>query len=406
MLGTRKTGRDGEEPGGVEVRRCTQVVFTVAPNQTLGDCFAYDGAAMARSDYTQRAKATLFWAILVCLASQVGLAVYVDTRCADLSDPEFGVRLNVLRRALAASPGRPLLVAIGSSRTSDGFATDPLQARLSNPAAPITFNMGIKGTGPFKELLCLRRLLQAGIRPQSVLIEVLPGLLHVDSEAIHRVDYLPVETVHRKDLELCRRYIPDRAWSYEREWFLGQCLPAYSRRLLLLQRFAFDWLPPEVSAAVTDTRAMLTPLGWRPNRWQGEPNYPMGVAMARRAYAPLLKYDAIPPTTDRIMREMLELCRREHIHVAGLVAMPEGHSFRALYAAVTERVVRDYLNSLAADYDTRFIDARDWVDDRYFFDGHHLLSQGAEIFTARLWKEIGPPSVREAPAVDAVIARR
>lgn len=360
---------------------------------------------MATSDYAHRAKATLFWAILFCLASQVALALYVEIRCADFADPDFGIRLTLLRRALAASPGRPLLVALGSSRTSDGFATDALQARQSDPAAPLTFNMGIQGTGPFKELLCLRRLLHAGIRPQYVVIEVLPGLLNVESEAIHRPDYLPQDTVYRKDLELCRRYMPERAWSYERQWLLGEFFPGYSRRLLLLQQFAYDWLPPDVSAAIANLRSILTPLGWKPNPWQGDP-YPQGVALARRTYAPLLKYDAIPETTDRILRELLTLCRSEHIQVAGLVAMPEGRSFRALYAPATDHVVRQYLTSLAADYGTNFIDARDWIDDQYFFDGHHLLRKGAEHFTARLWRKISSPSAREDPTADAIMARR
>src|SRR5262249_33484984 len=43
--------------------------------------------------------------------------------------------------------------------------------------APLLFNFALGGSGPLKELVCLRRLLREGVRPRLVCVELAPPLL-------------------------------------------------------------------------------------------------------------------------------------------------------------------------------------------------------------------------------------
>src|SRR5262249_21262349 len=61
------------------------------------------------------------------------------------------------------------MVMLGSSRTLVGLRPD----RLTNSRL-LVWNFGIKGAGPMMQLVCLRRLLGAGIRPDHLFVEVLP----------------------------------------------------------------------------------------------------------------------------------------------------------------------------------------------------------------------------------------
>ncbi len=68
---------------------------------------------------------------------------------------------------------------LGSSRTCHGLAADELHERLSRELGrPVSVvNAGLPGSGPFTELLLWRRLRRDGVRPDLLLVEVLPGLL-------------------------------------------------------------------------------------------------------------------------------------------------------------------------------------------------------------------------------------
>jgi hypothetical protein len=117
----------------------------------------------------------------------------------------------------------------------------------------------------------------------------------------------------------------------------------------------------------------------------------------RKVYAPRLVKFAIRPTPDRALRDLLAACRREGIRAA-VVVLPEGAGFRALYSPEALRRVDAYLDRLAAEESVPMIDARGWVGDDGFSDGHHLLPVGASAFTERLAREALHPLLRgESP---------
>src|SRR5206468_11798890 len=88
------------------------------------------------------------------------------------------------------------------------------------------------------------------------------------------------------------------------------------------------------------------------------------------------------------LRELLNICRREGITTT-MVTMPECSGCRSHYSPHDCEAVDGLLTRLSREYRVRWIDARTWVTDTDFLDSqHHLLRHGAEVFSARLGREL------------------
>jgi hypothetical protein len=89
------------------------------------------------------------------------------------------------------------------------------------------------------------------------------------------------------------------------------------------------------------------------------------------------------------VRDLAALCRRERLPFAFLL-MPECSQFREMYAPS----FRAGLDGLFADIrrggEFELIDARCWVPDDGFWDGHHLHVEGATVFSDRFAREVLP----------------
>jgi len=79
----------------------------------------------------------------------------------------------------------------------------------------------------------------------------------------------------------------------------------------------------------------------------------------------------------RALRDLVQVCRAEHI-AAVFVVPPEGSAFRN-YAPAVEAAQVDAIRELAHELAVPLIDARTWVDDANFFDGHHATPRGAAV---------------------------
>src|SRR5438552_1333924 len=113
-------------------------------------------------------------------ALQLSLAVAIEFWLLELRDPYAGHKMaRLCRRARAAPAGTATVVVLGSSRADCGVRAHGLEERLTRDrAAPVVaFNFGVPGGGPVAELLTLKRLLGKGVRPDLLLVEVLPPLL-------------------------------------------------------------------------------------------------------------------------------------------------------------------------------------------------------------------------------------
>ncbi len=318
---------------------------------------------------------------------QVGLSVVMDRWAPVLHDPEYGHKLALLRARQAEHPDWPLVLVLGSSRSGIGLSPAAFPKLAIEGHSALVFNFAITGCGPIQELQTFRRLLRHGVRPQRVLIEVHPLLLHQD-HGIGEETWLDPRRLDLADLGTVGRYV-GHPWSLYERWCRLRLSPWYSNRFLILNRFARSWLEAQHHQ---DAWTHLSGDGWLPYGRQEIPTdeYRKGVEHARREYGPMLADFHVTATADAALTALLRACRDEGIPAA-LYLMPEGSEFRSWYSPPARREIADYLARLRQTYGVPVYDATAWCDDGDFWDSHHLLATGARRFS----KRFGGEAVRE-----------
>ena len=325
-------------------------------------------------------RSVLVWGLACLVVGQASVIAFLEWRCPEFLDPKYGCRLLALRALREEQENRTLLLVLGSSRAEQGFRASLLARIGQTPASPIPlfYNLARGGSSPLLYLLTLRRLLGNGIHPDALLIEIFPPALVEDEESA--VIYKPT----LRDWPVLRRYsVNGRTWGF---WLQDRLLLWYKYRSGFLAWAAPRWLLPQAR--------------WGENLWNyrgGEwrvigdkvslPERRRLTDDARRRYAPALQHFRIADDADRALRELLDTCRTQRIAVV-LFLMPEACEFRAWYPPEALRHLSDYLATLRQEHGVPLIDARCWIKDSEFSDGHHLLSGGAAAFTRRFAGEI------------------
>ena len=329
-------------------------------------------------------KRVVLWTLACFLGLQVALNLYMETRHAEVYDPEYRDRLVLLRQRVQEHPQRPLLLIVGSSRIMTGVAPEQLPPLHSaDGACALPFNACHTGAGTVHNLLMVERLLREGFEPKWMVVEVVPYLLpaaqHSTLAKLAMAEDLP--TLHRyvKPLKLYGWYAEERATAIinHRHAFLRHLAPG-----LPLQDHPWDCMPMEPLGGKTWEEPI-------PDRAEIERR----TAVVRANYHASLQRFQIQESSKRAMQELLGLCRKRNIQVAVLVS-PESSEFRGWYSPDASHAVDGFLEELASQYGTPIVDARDWLADEDFSDGHHVLPEGAKKLTARLGRELLAPLVR------------
>src|SRR6185437_16116790 len=110
-------------------------------------------------DAAARPRKALAWAAAAFCTVQLTLAAAIEFHARGLRDPVYGRKLDQLQARLAAAPaGVPLVLALGSSQTFDGFDAELLESRWQSSSGrqAIVYNFGLPGAGPLSELLVLK----------------------------------------------------------------------------------------------------------------------------------------------------------------------------------------------------------------------------------------------------------
>jgi hypothetical protein len=315
------------------------------------------------------------WAALPFVAGQLALAVALETDLF-LRDPEDGSRLALFSKWCGTRTDVKL--ALGTSRTANGLCTDD----LFDQGQPFLFNYGITGSDLPEQALRLRRLLASGIRPQAVYLEILPAHLAQPTcrleDRAGRLGWS--DLVSLPSLKLSLRRLGGG-------WLKARALPCFTSRAVLLSRW-LPWLLPEESRMERYWEGVSAG-GWRVygRECVSAAEYRRGLEHARRRFEHLLHDFRVHPVPDRAVRDMLGLCRDERIPVV-VYLMPEATAVREWYTAEGEEILHKYLRGITREYGVRVIDARDWLADDAFADGHHLLPGGAAAFSARFVQEL------------------
>jgi hypothetical protein len=334
----------------------------------------------------RRARASVLAGLGFSAFFTLALNLALDTVRPEWRDPEYGHRLKRLKPRAQAADGRPVVVALGSSRSQMGLS--PRHLGLGDgPASPIVFNFAVAGGGPVHEVLNLRRLLDNGVKPDYVLIEVLPPVLAGHSPAEKLI--LPARLGYA-DFARIAPYTEDPA-KLRREWAWDRIAPFHTLRLYLMSHMAGSML--HWKSRQDFLWEQMKPDGWMPYFFKEVPaeKRAKGIAEVHAQFAGYFPNYHIAPIPDRAYRDLLELCRSHGIRAAFYV-MPEAPAFRSWYPPGSRELAMQYLAGLTREYGTPVFDASDWVpDETAYADAHHLLRHGAEAFSARFGKEcVGP----------------
>lgn len=365
------------------------------PNDEAAENWGFKGQRMQGqgSSLSRRGRATLIWAVGIFAAAQLSLAAAIEFWLPQLRDPIYGDKLNQLRHCIAEAPsGTPLVVMLGSSRAVHGLDAGLLERQLAKRLGRqvIAYNFGIPGAGPFTELVCLKRLLAEGIRPDLALIEVLPPMLAGQTPSFD-LGQFPADRIWLRETPLIERYT-DSIFPQQRltaAWWSGWWTPAHTHRFAVMRVACPQFVPPEGRGHLF---AQFDDRGWNamPEQVRTPDRVQAALETARKEYAGILSQFELGGASCQALGELLDLCNKEQIPAA-LVLMPEGQTFRSWYPSMANSEIEAFLSQLSERYDAQFINARDWIAEQRFLDSHHLLAPGSQEFSLILSRRAALP---------------
>jgi hypothetical protein len=357
----------------------------------------------------RRARVALASALALFVAGQTGLALALHGGWKDIRDPDFSSRVAALKDAGAGEAVRPWRVTLlGTSRTQWGIRPRLLERQLSASLGhPVSVcSLGRPGGGVLRSLLDLYRLRRRGVRPDLLVVEVLPAFLADEPSHDELSDVvLPTALLDWEDLEFLERYAPaPRRDTVRRDWLLSMAFPCHGQRRALLSRLAPNLLP--ASQRLQGCTGDAHPAN--PEQVSAPGARAAALVQARRQYARTLAHFRLGKQKCAALRELLGVCRADGLPAA-LVVLPEGPTFRNFYRRGAWAHIERFLARTARAFGARLVSARGWVGrEADFFDSHHLLPAGAERVTARLGREALGPLLRRShlPAEGAVLGER
>jgi hypothetical protein len=338
-----------------------------------------------RKHATQRGrKADLLWTLVGLAVLQVGFLIWAEWKAPELYDLEYGARIAILHERLGEDPQRPIAIVLGSSRIGQAFLPEmmpPLKSAAGEDV--LAFNFSHLMSGPVMNLMGWRRLEREGVKPRWLVLELVPTLMMGE----HPASAAGVATA--PDLPLLLDYFPrGRAL---RTFVKNRANPWHQHRQALLRR----WAPSLATQASHTDDVKLGPCGgdagWNlPNHVPDEDRRRMTARVA--AGAQFLRAWKVDPRADRAIRTVLEECRRQGIATL-LLLTPESSELRACYSPDSLADLDAYCTRLSREFQVPLVNARAWLEDDDFSDGHHVIRRGAERFTLRLAREALQPLV-------------
>jgi hypothetical protein len=324
-------------------------------------------------------RRTALWIVGFLLLFQLIIGLFIEIGLPGVRDPEFQERLEKLQTRIARNPQKPLLMMLGSSRTSYSFAARDFERRTDD--AVVAFNFGIPGAGPVMQSILLKRLDDAGIRPDHLILEVLPihynGVIQPPSEA-RMLDAARL-TLH--ELGESHKYFSQCESSWKK-WLWGRLLPTNRHQAELREATHLD------TSTYYDSRPNVPRVdqwGWQPNdvpKDKAEAIRQLAHAQYDEYYA---KFEVLPGAREAL-NSILQYANRRNIRIT-LILMPEGTEFRSLTTEVAEAALQKFLKDIQSETSVEILDARAWLEDAAFYDMHHVNPGGGVSFTKRLFAE-------------------
>jgi hypothetical protein len=338
-----------------------------------------------RNAKNRNARTVLARFVLALLLAQLVLDVLIENAWPNVRDPEWHLLVGRLRQLLAEAPNRPLVVVLGSSR-SELAVNAAWLSRL--PSGPVVFNASVPAAGPLMQRVLLQRLLAQGIRPDLIVFEVMPP--YFSDRGATFEESIPAGP--RLNLAELRELVPDAREPTRliKGWLKGRLLPLSYHQVALLHHLFPSGLCP-VSATLPGSDRDR-------HGWKCAPE----CSAARRArltkymlgqYDRAIRSPTLHEPRIRHLERLLTRCQKEGIGCI-LFVPPENSGFRSNTAASLRTSLDAALAKIARKHGVPLYDARDWLSDEEFMDGHHATGKGAARFTARFEVEAFVPFLK------------
>lgn len=322
---------------------------------------------------------SVLWFVALVVAGHLALGIFVDQSPPEVRDPEYAAKRDRLAKLLEEHPGRPWTLYLGSSRGAQGFAPHMLAP------ARLAFNFAVPGGGPMLQRVIYERLRSEGFKPAHLLLEVMP--VFFNDELGDRVEMRLLDTARLSVQELKRvEESSANVYSRYRRWALARAVPEWRHAREIRDRIGLDVYRPHARPEAPEDAIEFD--GWQPVRdpyYREKPDELNRLAHTQydRFYP---RFTPAPGSTFQL-RQLIEQAQDDGVEVT-LVVMPEAKHFRDLASDQHREEFGKLLASFRDEFKIPLIDARDWIPDAEFFDGHHLFPEGGERFTSRLKQEL------------------
>lgn len=331
-----------------------------------------------RRQRRKSARAAVGFGVVWFALATLGLASAIETVKPQWRDPEFGVRLDQLRKLQANAPHRPLVVVLGTSRVQMGVSPAAM-GFPDEPGSPLVYNCGMIGARHSMVLLNLIRLRDAGIKPDMVMIELFPRLLASEGTVESELALWAPRLTDR-DLDHVAPFAGDLS-AVRRKWALSRLNPWSQHRLQLMSAWLPTWI--KENNREDGARGRLDDYGFAPH-----PAARVAPREAERARARIKaqqfgkgsRLTRIGGQFDKLIHDLVGWCRTEGIEVA-FFWTPESPAYRSWFQPGERTLAMEYGRSLTRELGVPVFPAPDHLPEDVFADGHHLLRRGAETYS-------------------------
>jgi hypothetical protein len=183
---------------------------------------------------------------------------------------------------------------------------------------------------------------------------------------------------------------------YRHDWNEADWNPWFGFRFQLLGMIQPKWTPPGVVKAA---RSFPDPTGWHPWADPITPeSYKKNLEVAYHEHFENLQTIEVGQVALKAYAEIFAICK-EHGIVAVAVITPEATDFRAWYGKNAKIATAILMEAASQGTDGHVVDAREWLPDSVFADGHHVSRGAALMYSSRLSREALIPALRNSPVV-------
>jgi hypothetical protein len=349
--------------------------------------------------------------VLVLIALNVGLALDVAFK-PGVRDPMFDLPAEHYKARIDAASDKPVTVVfLGSSRTMYGVRPAIVEETVTADANThcLAYNLAVLANGPIGEMVHWQRLVDRGMTPDVVVLEICPARFSTFTQKQPGSDE-PLDPKKKKlsddmvtfrgdrmtwdEVQLVRSYgYPDEA---ETDWREANWNPWFGFRFQILGMLNPMWLPNNVTH---HERRPASDLGWkRPfyEKWAPD-KYPQAIEANRELLFKRMQNIDFDESPAQCFRDLVRSIKA-HGSIPVAFVTPEASVIRAWYPPEVNKRIDQFVHELREQLGIQVVDLRAALPDDAFHDGHHAVLWGADEYSREVAKAVVVRAVEKAQA--------